>query len=596
MSFVIGEQHFLLHHKPFKIISGAVHYFRIVPEYWYKTLYNLKAMGCNTVETYVPWNFHQPQPESFNFEGQGDLVKFLQTAQDLGLYVILRPSPYICAEWEFGGLPAWLLTIPYLRLRENNPQFLAQVEQYFAKLLPLVTPFQMTQGGNILMMQIENEYGSFGNDKAYLMAIKNLMEKYGVEVPLFTSDGAWQNALEAGALIHQQILPTANFGSHGSENFAQLQSYMNHHQQSYPLMCMEFWDGWFNRWKEPVIQRDAEDLLGCCQEVLALGSINFYMFQGGTNFGFWNGCSARLETDLPQVTSYDYDAPVREWGEPSEKYYLLQQLLSQYPDASPIVAPILPQITAYESVPVAKSVSLFNSLPQIATCQASHSPQSMEALGHYYGYLLYRAYPQSFSEEIKLRIYQGRDRIQIFQDQQKIATQYQQEIGQEMMLQTPNTNFQLDLLVENMGRVNYGGKLLAPSQSKGIQGGVMLDLHFHYGWEQYAIDFSQLHRLDFEAGADPRQPSFYLFQLTLAQTPQDTFIDTRNLGKGIIMVNGHHLGRYWAEGPTQYLYVPAPWLKQGLNQIIVFETEGIEPKELIFSHKPIYKTLTSQNL
>lgn len=596
MSFVIGKHHFLLNDKPFKIISGAVHYFRIVPEYWYKTLYNLKAMGCNTVETYVPWNVHQPQVDTFNFDHQADLVKFLQTAQDLGLYVILRPSPYICAEWEFGGLPAWLLNIPYLRLRENDPLFLAQVDLYFAKLLPLVTPFQITRGGNILMMQIENEYGSFGNDKEYLIAIKSLMEKYGVEVPLFTSDGAWQNALEAGALIQHNILPTANFGSRAQECFAQLQDYMDKYQQSYPLMCMEFWDGWFNRWKEPVIQRDAEDLVQCCKEILEYGSVNFYMFQGGTNFGFWNGCSARLETDLPQVTSYDYDAPVREWGEPSKKYYLLQQLLSQYEDASPIQDPILPNITAYSSVPVLKEVSLFNTLSTISSCYENSYPQSMETLGHYYGYILYRAYPQSYSDEIKLRVYQGRDRIQVFKDQQKVATQYQHEIGEEILLQTNKTEFQLDLLVENMGRVNYGGKLLASTQKKGIQGGVMLDLHFHTGWQQYVIDFNRLDKIDFNAGSDAKTPSFYLFNLSIQQQPQDTFIDTRNLGKGVVVVNGHNLGRYWSEGPTCFLYVPAPLLREGNNEIIVFETEGIRPKKLIFSHTPIYKTLVTKNL
>ena len=233
-TFEIGNKDFLLNGKPFKIISGAVHYFRIVPEYWYKTLYNLKAMGCNTVETYVAWNVHQPKPNEFNFSKRADLGKFLQTAKELGLYVILRPTPYICAEWEFGGLPAWLLNIPNIRLRQNDPLFLAEVERYFAKLLPLVAPYQTTQGGNILMMQIENEYGSFGNDKNYLRTIRDLMQKNGINVPLFTSDGAWQNALEAGALIEDDILPTGNFGSRSNQNLDELQRYFDNHHKSYP--------------------------------------------------------------------------------------------------------------------------------------------------------------------------------------------------------------------------------------------------------------------------------------------------------------------------------------------------------------------------
>lgn len=595
-TFEIGQKDFLLNGKPFKIISGAVHYFRIVPEYWQRTLYNLKAMGCNTVETYVPWNLHQPQPEQFYFENRADLVKFLQTAQELDLYIILRPTPYICAEWEFGGLPAWLLNDPNVKLRQNEPHFLAHVERYFAKLLPLVVPFQFTHGGNILMMQIENEYGSFGNDKNYLRAIRDLMQKNGINVPLFTSDGAWQNALEAGALIEDDILPTGNFGSRSNQNLDELQRYLDNHGKSFPLMCMEFWDGWFNRWKEPVIIREAQDLADCTEELLKRASINFYMFQGGTNFGFMNGCSARLHTDLPQVTSYDYDAPVREWGEPSDKFYLLQNVLSQYPDASPITQPILPTLVEYPTLELSNEVSLFSTLTTISQRFDSPFTQNMEQLGHYYGYMLYRAMPNSKSDELKLRVFQGRDRIQIFNNQQKVATQYQHEIGEDVMLQTPDRQFQLDLLVENMGRVNYGGRLLAPTQRKGISAGVVLDLHFHAGWEQYVIDFNKLSQIDFYGSAYPQTPSFYQFHLQIDAEPEDTFIDTRELGKGVIFVNGENLGRYWREGPTCYLYLPAPFLKQGINEIIVFETEGIRPTMLKFSDKPIYKKLDTKNL
>ncbi|MCK3657027.1 beta-galactosidase [Pasteurellaceae bacterium Macca] len=595
-AFQIGQTEFLLQGKPFKILSGAVHYFRIVPEYWYRTLYNLRAMGCNTVETYVAWNVHQPEPDRFDFSGRADLVRFIQTAQELGLYVILRPTPYICAEWEFGGLPAWLLNIPHIRLRQNDPIFLEQVAHYFAKLLPLVTPYQIDQGGNILMMQIENEYGSFGNDKNYLRAIRDLMRQYGVSVPLFTSDGAWQNALEAGALIEDDILPTGNFGSRSAQNLDELQHYIHKHGKSFPLMCMEFWDGWFNRWKEPRITREADDLTACTAELLERASINFYMLQGGTNFGFWNGCSVRGDTDLPQVTSYDYDAPIHEWGEPAEKFYQLQQLLATQPNASPICQPMLPEMTAYPSLTVSQRVSLFHTVEQISRKVESPYPQTMEALGHYYGYVLYRAEPTVYSDEIKLRIYQGRDRVQIFNDQQYIATQYQHDIGNEVMLQTPKETFQLDLLVENMGRVNYGGKLQAPSQHKGIGGGVMLDLHFHSHWQHYLLDFTRLDQLDFSGGVIENSPTFYQFELTIDGTPQDTFIDTSNLGKGVIIVNGENLGRYWSEGPICYLYLPAPLLRQGQNQIIVFETEGVNVERLTFSREPIYKTLNTTNL
>ncbi|QIW16494.1 beta-galactosidase [Pasteurellaceae bacterium RH1A] len=596
MHFEIGKQDFLLNGQPFKILSGAVHYFRIVPEYWYKTLYNLKAMGANTVETYVPWNLHQPEPDRFCFDKRADLVKFLQTAQDLGLYIILRPTPYICAEWEFGGLPAWLLNYPNMRLRSRDPQFLKLIEDYFAVLLPKVRPFQFTQGGNILMMQVENEYGSFSNDKVYLRAMADLMRKEGIDVPLFTSDGAWHNALSAGSLIEDDILPTGNFGSRSDENLDQLQAFFDHHGKSFPLMCMEFWDGWFNRWKEPVIKREAQDLADCVAQLLKRASINLYMFQGGTNFGFMNGCSARKDRDLPQVTSYDYDAPVREWGEPSDKYYLLQKVFAQYPDASPITDPILPELTAYPSLKVAQSVSLFSTLEKLAQPIENAYPQSMEELGHHYGYILYRAKPHNASGPIKLRIYNARDRVQIFQDQIKIATQYQFEIGDEVLLEAPDRPYQLDLLVENMGRVNYGGKLLSPTQYKGIYGGVMLDLHFHTDWQQFCLDFDKLDQIDFTGEKNPATPSFYAFDLVLDEEPKDSFIDTSYLGKGVVFVNGENLGRYWSEGPTTYLYLPAPFLKKGSNRIVVFETEGVEVSELRFAEKPIYRELDTVNL
>ncbi len=301
------SDNFLLDQKPFKILSGAIHYFRVHPDDWHHSLYNLKALGFNTVETYVPWNVHEPEKGRFNFQGQLDLERFLQIAQDLGLYAIVRPSPFICAEWEFGGLPAWLLTED-MRIRSSDPRFIEAVAAYYDELLPHLTPRLLDRGGNILMMQVENEYGSYGEDKAYLRAVRDLMIERGVTCPLFTSDGPWRATLEAGTLIDEDLLVTGNFGSRADENFASMKEFFQEHDKKWPLMCMEFWDGWFNRWKEPIITRDPEELAEAVHEVLKQGSINLYMFHGGTNFGFMNGCSARGTIDLPQVTSYDYDA------------------------------------------------------------------------------------------------------------------------------------------------------------------------------------------------------------------------------------------------------------------------------------------------
>ncbi len=281
-------QDFLLNGQPFKILSGAVHYFRIPREDWYHTLYNLKALGFNTVETYVPWNLHEAAEGLYDFQGELDLGGFLDLAQELGLYAIIRPSPYICAEWEFGGLPAWLLT-KKIRIRSSDPAFLTYVERYYQRLGPILTQRQLQRGGPILLFQVENEYGSYGEDKAYLQQLKRLMEQEGWEMPFVTSDGSWLATLKAGTLVEEGILPTANFGSKAQENFGNLQAFMQEQGLEGPLMCMEFWLGWFNRWQEAIIKRDPEETVAAIMETIRLGSINLYMFHGGTNFGFMNG-------------------------------------------------------------------------------------------------------------------------------------------------------------------------------------------------------------------------------------------------------------------------------------------------------------------
>lgn len=318
MKFEIRED-FYLNDKPFKILSGAIHYFRVHPDDWYHSLYNLKALGFNTVETYIPWNLHEPKKGMFRTEGILDIEGFLSIAQELGLYAVVRPSPYICAEWEWGGLPAWLLA-ENVRVRSTDEKFISHVDDYYAKLLPILAKHQLSQGGNILMFQVENEYGSYGEEKAYLRTIKQLMEKYGLEGPFFTSDGPWRATLRAGSLIEDDILVTGNFGSKPEQNFNQMQTFFDEYQKKWPLMCMEFWDGWFNRWGDEVIRRDPEELAESVMDCIARGSINLYMFHGGTNFGFMNGCSARGQKDLPQVTSYDYDAILDEAGNPTEKF------------------------------------------------------------------------------------------------------------------------------------------------------------------------------------------------------------------------------------------------------------------------------------
>ena len=580
---------FLLNGRPFKILSGAIHYFRVAPTDWYHSLYNLKALGFNTVETYVPWNLHEPRKGEYHFDGILDLEKFLLTAQELGLYAIVRPSPYICAEWEFGGFPAWLLN-ESTRIRSNEVVYLNHVADYYDVLMEKIVPHQLSNGGNILMVQIENEYGSYGEDKDYLRSIHNLMCERGITVPFFTSDGPWRATLRAGSMIDEDILVTGNFGSKAKENFDSMQKFFSEHDKKWPLMCMEFWDGWFNRWKEPIIQRDPYELAEAVREVLDQGSINLYMFHGGTNFGFMNGCSARGVIDLPQITSYDYGAPLNEQGNPTEKYYALQKMIhDNYPDIQQM-APLVKPSLEIKNIPLTNKVSLFATLATISEPIQSKYPKTMEELGQNTGYLLYRTTIEKDAEEERLRIIDGRDRSQLFVNQKLQATQYQTEIGDDVKVSLPQNDNQIDVLSENMGRVNYGHKLFADTQRKGIRTGVMADLHFITNWQHYCLPLENCKKVDYSKEWQPNQPSFYRYEFNLSEV-RDCFIDLSKFGKGIVFVNQTNIGRFWEVGPTLSLYVPGDLLNEGTNEIVIFETEGTFQPQIQLIKEPLYKEM-----
>ena len=586
---------FYLNGQPFKILSGAIHYFRIDPDDWYHSLFNLKALGFNTVETYVPWNAHEPLKGQFDFSGRLDIERFIQTAQSLGLYMIVRPSPFICAEWEFGGLPAWLLEED-MRIRSSDPAFIEAVSQYYDHLLGILTRYQVDQGGPILMMQVENEYGSYGEDKTYLRAVRDLMKEKGVTCPLFTSDGPWRATLRAGTLIEDDVFVTGNFGSKASYNFAQMQEFFDGYGKKWPLMCMEFWDGWFTRWKEPVIHRDPEELAEAVHEVLELGSINLYMFHGGTNFDFMNGCSARGTLDLPQVTSYDYGALLDEQGNPTEKYYAIQKMMATYYPEYPQQEPLIKECLPAQTLSLTAKTSLFANVHNLAQVETSVYPKRMEELGQHTGYLLYETDVEMDAPEERLRIIDGRDRAQVYVNDRHLATQYQTEIGKDLLIAgDEKESVNLKILLENMGRVNYGHKLLADSQRKGIRTGVCVDLHFHLQWKQYPLELQDLSRLDFSKEWQENAPAFYRFDFRL-DCVYDTYIDMMGYGKGAVFVNGHNLGRFWEVGPTTSLYVPHGFLKEGDNTIIVFETEGRYQETLQLVQQPTFLTIKGENL
>lgn len=595
MKFEIKSD-FMLDGQPLKIISGAVHYFRITPDQWKMTLYNLRAMGCNTVETYVPWNLHEPSPGKYQFSGLADLDKFLTIAESLDLLIILRPAPYICAEWEYGGLPAWLQNIPNLKVRTNNQPFLQRLTSFYQRLFEVVSQHQITQNGRIIMMQVENEYGSYSNSQAYLRAVKNILIASGCEVPLFTSDGSETPFLQAGSLINDHILPTANFGSNAEVNFQNLKNFMQQHHQQFPLMCMEFWDGWFNRWGQPIIKRDPQEMGREVAQILHQGSINFYMFRGGTNFGFMNGCSEDDRINYPQVTSYDYDAILTEWGQPTAKFYELQKVIRQAVPQAHITAPLIPQLGKLVNAPIKRQVSLFNTLTSLTKPVVTETTCSMTELQQNYGYVLYLTRLNlPFEQSTSLRIEDGNDRCQIYLNQSLIATQRDQEIGQSISVKLPgNQTNELAVLVENQGRNNYGPTLASASQQKGIRSGILQDEHYLSTIQHYRLPLDNLGQLDFTNGSIAGSPTFYQADVEITK-PCSTFLDCRQFGKGVVFVNGVNIGRYWSVGPIGYLYIPAYFWQQGMNQVTIFETEGVEISCLHFSDQPQYFTKEQGN-
>ena len=586
--------------KEHKIWSGAIHYFRTLPEYWRDRLEKLKAAGFNTVETYTCWNLHEPRKGEFDFSGMLDIERFVDTAAQLGLDVILRPGPYICAEWDLGGLPAWLFKDGTVRIRCNDPVYLGHVRDYFKELFSrLGGRLASREGGNIVAVQIENEYGSYCEDKDYLRAIRDLMLERGVDVPLCTSDGPWRGCLRAGTLVDDDILATGNFGSRSAENLAALKAFHEEHGKNWPLMCMEFWDGWFNRWGENVIRRDAQDLADCVRECLEIGDgVNLYMFHGGTNFGFMNACSARHTHDIHQVTSYDYDAPLNEEGNPTEKWYKLRDVVrSLYPDVW-TAEPLTKQAVAVSNVPLVARTGLFENLDALSEPVCSQYPQTMEDLGQSYGYTLYTTSVERDTApdaEERIRVIDGRDRAKVYVEGTCVATQYQEHIGEDIKCVLPTEHNRLDVLMENMGRVGYGHKLLADTQHKGIRTGVCVDLHFITGWEQRSLPLSDISGIDYSAGYVEGQPTFSRFEFTLDE-PSDTFVDTTGFGKGVAFVNGFNIGRYWEIGPIMTLYVPHGLTHAGTNELVLFETEGRVSDSISLRSAPLINHLEKEGV
>ncbi|MFE9044799.1 beta-galactosidase [Streptomyces sp. NPDC007818] len=550
---------FLLDGQPFRFLSGGLHYFRVHPEQWQDRLRKARLMGLNTVETYVPWNLHQPRPDRFVLDGGLDLPRFLDLAAAEGLHVLLRPGPYICAEWEGGGLPSWLLTEPDIRLRTRDPRFLAAVDDFFRRLLTPLRPYLASRGGPVLAVQVENEYGAYGDDTAYLEHIADSLRACGVDVPLFTCDQPAD--LERGAL--PGVLATANFGSRSAHHLADLRA----RRPEGPLMTTEFWIGWFDRWGARHVVRDPDDAARELDEVLAAGaSVNFYMFHGGTNFGFTNGANDK-HTYRPTVTSYDYDSPLDEAGDPTEKYTAFRDVIAKYapvPDG-PVPAPGAK--LAVPAVALTQSAELLPSADALTSRTASRRPLTMEELEQDFGFVLYETTVPVRGPAL-LEIEHVRDRAQVFVDGQPAGVLERENHEHALAFTAPRAGSVLSILVENQGRVNYGQGI---HDRKGLLGAVLVDGVEPTAWTNRPLPLDTLEDVPFAiTTTTPVGPAFHRGTFDVAE-PADTYLHLDGWTKGNAWVNGFPLGRYWSRGPQKSLYVPAPVLRAGTNEIVVLE-------------------------
>ncbi len=565
---------FYMDGEPFVVISGAIHYFRVPREYWKDRLLKLKECGFNCVETYTCWNLHEPKEGTFDFSGMLDIEAFIDTAAELGLYVILRPGPYICAEWDLGGLPAWLLTDPDIVLRCYNETYLSKVRAYYRELLGRIRPRLAVNGGNIIMLQVENEYGSYGNDKEYLRAILQMYREFDADCLFFTSDGPCYSMLTGGTL--PECLSVANFGSRAVE-YAKV---MEEVRPDQPYMCGEYWCGWFEHWGGEAHHRPVQEIVSDFRTFMDNDwSINVYMFHGGTNFGFCNGANFSNGKYLPTVTSYDYGALLTEAGDRTEAYYQFRDVLvKKYGDKVPAMTATESKKTAYGKVVMTERAGLFENLDRISKPVQVVSPRYMEDIGQSMGYVLYRTEIKGPTDDWGLQFDAIRDRVQIFVDGEHRATHYRNdEIKPEDRMHLPLTfgeTVRLDVLAENMGHVNYASKL---SEKKGAVG-MRFENQYHFGWEMYSLPMQELSGLQFSPVREDEAsvPAFFRGTLEIAGTPSDTFLRLDGWKKGFVTVNGFNVGRYWEIGPVRTMYIPAPILKVGTNEIVVFESDGTE--------------------
>jgi beta-galactosidase len=578
--FTMGDSCFLLDGKPFQMISGEMHYTRVPREAWRQRMRMARAMGLNTIGTYVFWNVHEPEKGVFDFSGNNDVAAFVETAREEGLWVVLRPSPYVCAEWEFGGYPYWLEKEKGLEVRSTESTYLAEYRRYIMEVGKQLASLQVNHGGNILLVQVENEYGSYDSSKAYLDTNRAIFREAGFDGLLYTCDPPRDMA--RGYL--PGLLPALN----GVDRPATVKQLVNrYHNGKGPYYIAEWYPAWFDWWGTRHHIAPAAKYTGRLDSVLAAGiSINMYMFHGGTTRGFMNGANYNDKKPFePQVSSYDYDAPLDEAGNPTEKFMAFRAVIQQHV-ASPL--PPVPAAKPAINVPVITFTglsSLFDVLPAPVT---SVDPLTFEDLNQAYGYVLYRTYmPGGTTGSLSIRGL--RDYGIVFVNGERVGVLDRRLAQDSLTLTLPAGQVRLDILVENLGRINFGPYLL--QNLKGITGDVVFAGSALRHWQMYRLPFSDLSTLSFSSGVPAGDAPVVRRGVFTLKRPADTYLDMHAWGKGCVWVNGHHLGRYWSVGPQQTVYVPAEWLKSGQNEVVVFELLNTRQAALSGIDHPVLNAL-----
>ena len=596
-TFEVGEGSFLLDGKPFVVKAGELHFARIPREYWEHRIEMVKAQGMNAVCLYVFWNFHEPQPGEFNFEGQADVRAFVELCQKHGLYVILRPGPYCCAEWEMGGLPWWLLKKKDIQLRSMDEYFVERVRLFENALAEQLADLQLARGGNIIMVQVENEFGGYGTDKPYVAAVRDILREAGwTDVPLFQCD--WSSNFENNAL--DDLLWTMNFGtgSNIDDQFRRLKEL----RPTTPLMCSEFWSGWFDNWGRAHETRDAKDMVAGLREMLEKNiSFSLYMVHGGSSFGHWAG--ANSPGFQPDCSSYDYDAPISEAGHATPKFDELRAMLQEFTDEPlpPVPAPF--PVKAIDAFTLTECAPLMTDLP--APVVEDGEVQTFEELNMGWGSALYSTHLKARNVPSTLTI-DAHDFAQVFVDGILVG-RLDRRLGQKTIdLPATPGGAKLDILVEAMGRINYGRAI---KDFKGIVAPVTIT-HPRPGAEPeqkplghwtirlFPDDYATVSTQNYQPmNADTGDaadfafmPAYYRGTFTV-DDPADTYLDLSTWGKGQVWVNGHAIGRFWQIGPQQSLFMPGCWLKKGENEIIVLDVMGPSTPVIAGLENPILDQL-----